>query len=70
MRRCGTLCRDLENNLLQRTNGAFKAVTYACGGITLIHAYIKLSRKVIVQKIILSCKWCVPILPVFVGIIS
>lgn len=42
MRRCSTLYRDLENNLLQRTNGVFKAVTDACGVIMLIHAYVEL----------------------------
>lgn len=42
MRRCSTLRWDLENNLLQRTKGVFKAVTYTWGGIMLIHAYVKL----------------------------
>lgn len=60
--------RDLENNLLQRTNDVFKAVSYMCGGIMLRNAYIKLIRKVIVQKIISGYKWY--ILLVFVGISS
>lgn len=42
MRRCKTLYRELENNLLQKTNDIFKAVCYVRGGLMLRNEYIKL----------------------------
>lgn len=57
MRRCKTLYRELENNLLQKMNDIFKAVCYVRGGLMLRNEYIKLKRKVIVQKIISRCRW-------------
>lgn len=55
--RCSTLYRDFKTNLFQRTNDVFKAVSFVCGGIMLRNAYIKLKRKVSVQKVISRCKW-------------